>query len=295
MPDLSSWPLFGRRFQESIQQQSARTWCSLRLVSAISSSQILYCTVYSYTRLLPFLSLGDKVYCPLETELKRRRKQLAAAAFYDLEGTLVSTNLVHTLGFYARNQPNLVRSFTKSAATLLSVPLFAVSDQYSRKVFNDLFFKRYKGETEDRMRFFADDLFEEVLKPAVYPGAFELIEKSRSLGLRQVVVTGALDFSVKPLMEYLEITDYVANRLEFVKGVATGRLLPPVLAAATKASWIRTFAEREALSLSESFAYSDSISDLPMLSIVGHPAAVNPDLRLRQTALHHDWPILNLK
>ena len=168
----------------------------------------------------------------------------AAAAFYDLEGTLVSTNLVHTLGFYARNQPSLVRSFTKSAATLLSVPLFAVSDQYSRKVFNDLFFKRYKGETEDRMRYFADELFIEVLKPAVYPGAFELIEKSRSLGLRQVVVTGALDVSVKPLMEYLGITDYVANRLEFVKGVATGRLLPPVLASATKASWIRTFAER---------------------------------------------------
>jgi endonuclease III-like uncharacterized protein len=52
-----------------------------------------------------------------------------------------------------------------------------VTDQYSRKVFNDLFFKRYKGETEDRLRFFANELFEDVLKPAVYPGAFELIEK----------------------------------------------------------------------------------------------------------------------
>jgi HAD superfamily hydrolase (TIGR01490 family) len=220
---------------------------------------------------------------------------MAAAVFYDLEGTLVSTNLVHTLGFYAKNQANLFRSVAKSTATLLSVPLFAVSDQYSRKVFNDLFFKRYKGETEDRMRFFADDLFHDVLKPAVYPGAFELIDKARSLGLRQVVVTGALDISVKPLMEFLGIIDYAANRLEFVNGVATGRLLPPVLAAATKASWIRIFAEREGISLSESFAYSDSISDLPMLSIVGHPAAVNPDFRLRQTALHHDWPILSLK
>ena len=220
---------------------------------------------------------------------------MTGAAFYDLEGTLVSTNLVHTLGFYARNQRTLARSFAKSAATLLSVPLFAVSDQYSRRVFNDLFFKRYKGETEDRMRFFADELFMNVLKPAVYPGAFELIEQSRRLGLRQVVVTGALDFSVKPLMEYLGIQDHVANRLEFVNGLATGRLLPPVMAAATKASWIRTFAEREGISLSQSFAYTDSISDLPMLSIVGHPAAVNPDFRLRQTALHHDWPILNLK
>lgn len=220
---------------------------------------------------------------------------MAAAAFYDLEGTLVSTNLVHTLGFYAKNQQGLYRSFKKSASTLLSIPLFAITDQYSRKVFNDLFFKRYKGESEDRLRFFADELFEGVLKPAIFPGAFELIEKSRSLGLRQVVVTGALELSVKPLMEFLQIKDYVANRLEFVNGIATGRLLPPVLAAATKASWIRTFAEREGISLSDSYAYTDSMSDLPMLSVVGHPAAVNPDMRLRQTALHHDWPILNLK
>lgn len=220
---------------------------------------------------------------------------MAAAAFYDLEGTLVSTNLVHTLGFYSKNQQGLFRTFKKSASTLLSIPLFAVTDQYSRKVFNDLFFKRYKGESEDRLRFFANELFEDVLKPAVFPGAFELIEKSKSLGLRQVVVTGALDLSVTPLMKYLGIKEYVANRLEFVNGVATGRLLPPVLAAATKASWIRTYAEREGISLSDSYAYSDSMSDLPMLSVVGHPAAVNPDMRLKQTALHHDWPILNLK
>jgi HAD superfamily hydrolase (TIGR01490 family) len=220
---------------------------------------------------------------------------LAAAAFYDLEGTLVSTNLVHTLGFYARNQQGLLRSFRKTATTVLSIPLFAATDQYSRKVFNDLFFKRYKGETEDRLRFFAGELFETVLKPAVFPGTFELIEKSRSLGLRQVVVTGALDFSVEPLMKYLGIETYVSNRLEFVNGIATGRLLPPVLAAATKASWIRNYAEQEGINLSESYAYTDSMSDLPMLSIVGHPAAVNPDMRLKQTALHHDWPILNLK
>jgi len=222
-------------------------------------------------------------------------ESLAGAAFYDLEGTLVSTNLVHTLGFYARRQQGWMQSFKKSATTLLSLPVFAVTDQYSRKVFNDLYFKRYKGQSEDRLRYFAQELFEEVIKPAVFPGSYELIEKSRSLGLRQVVITGALDLSVKPLMEHLNITEYITNRLEFVNGAATGRLLPPIMAAATKASWIRTFAEREAISLSDSYAYTDSMSDLPMLSVVGHPAAVNPDMRLRQTAHHHDWPILTLK
>lgn len=220
---------------------------------------------------------------------------LAGAAFYDLEGTLVSTNLVHTLGFYAKRQPGLLQSVKMSTATLLSLPVFAITDQYSRKVFNDLYFKRYKGQSEDRLRYFAQELFDDVIKPAVFPGTYELIEKSRRLGLRQIVITGALDLSVKPLMEHLNITEYVTNRLEFVNGVATGRLLPPVMAAATKASWIRVFSERENISLSDSYAYTDSMSDLPMLSVVGHPAVVNPDMRLRQTALHHDWPILNLK
>ena len=220
---------------------------------------------------------------------------MAAAAFYDLEGTLVSTNLVHTLGFYARNQQGLLRSVRKGFSTLVSIPIFAAADAYSRMVFNDIFFRRYKGQSEDRLRFFAKDLFEDVLKPAVFPGAKTLIRKSRSLGLKQVVVTGALDFSVEPLMENLGVDDFVANRLEFVNGVATGRLLPPVLASATKASWIRTYAEKHNINLSDSYAYSDSMSDLPMLSIVGHPAAVNPDMRLKQTAMHHDWPILNLK
>jgi HAD superfamily hydrolase (TIGR01490 family) len=222
-------------------------------------------------------------------------KTLKAAAFYDLEGTLVSTNLVHTLGFYARRQQGLFQTFKKSAQTLAKLPFFAMTDLYSRNVFNEVFFKSYKGESEDRLRFFSEELFEDVLKPAIFDGTFELIETSKKLGLKQVVITGALDFTIDSMMKYLGIDEYAANRLEFVNGYATGRLLPPVMASATKAKWIREYAERENLSLSDSYAYSDSISDLPMLSIVGHPAVVNPDFRLKQTALQHDWAILNLK
>jgi HAD superfamily hydrolase (TIGR01490 family) len=222
-------------------------------------------------------------------------KNEQAAAFYDLEGTLVSTNLVHTLGFYARRQQGLLQTIKKSAQTLAKLPFFAATDLYSRNVFNEIFFKSYAGESEDRLRFFADELFEDILKPAIFDGTFELIETSKKLGLRQVIITGALDFTVAPLIKHFGIDDFAANRLEFVNGYATGRLLPPVMASATKAKWIREFAERENLSLSDSYAYSDSISDLPMLSIVGHPAAVNPDFWLKQTALQHDWAILNLK
>src|SRR6478672_11561737 len=200
---------------------------------------------------------------------------MGAAAFYDLDGTLVRTNLVHAFGFSARNQQGILKSLFKTAATFVSVPMFMAADFYNRRLFKEL--------------------FDTVLRKSIFPGAYELIDKSRQLGLRQVLVTGALDITVGPLAKHLKIDDYVTNRLEFVDGYATGRLLPPVMAAATKASWMRTYAEKENLSLSDCYAYSDSMSDLPMLSVVGHPTACNPDIRLRGTALQHDWPILDLR
>ena len=223
------------------------------------------------------------------------KKNGRAAAFYDLEGTLVSTNLVHTLGFYARRQQGLWQTARKSVGTLAKLPFFGITDLYSRNVFNEVFFRSYEGFSQDRLRYFSDELFEEVLKPAVYDGTPDLIAQGKKIGQRQVVLTGALDFTIARLMTYLGIDDFVANRLEFVNGYATGRVLPPVMASATKAKWIREYAEREGVNLSESYAYSDSISDLPMLSIVGHPVAVNPDFRLKQTARQHDWAVLDLK
>jgi HAD superfamily hydrolase (TIGR01490 family) len=219
----------------------------------------------------------------------------AAAAFYDLDGTLVRTNLVHAFAYNARNQQGIIPSLLRTASTLISIPMFFAADFYSRRLFNDVFFRRYRGEDEDRLRYLADELFEKVIQPSIFPGAYELIDKSKRLGLRQILVTGALDLTVIPLARHLGLDAWVTNRLEFVDGKATGRLLPPVMAAATKASWIRVYAEREGLHLSDCYSYSDSMSDLPMLSMVGHPTAVNPDYRLRNTALQHDWPILDLR
>ncbi len=218
-----------------------------------------------------------------------------AAAFYDLEGTLVSTNLVHTLGFYSTRQQGLWQTAKKSVGTLTKLPFFGVTDLYSRNVFNEVFFRSYAGWSHDRLRYFSEELFQDVLKPAIFPGTPELIEQGKKIGQLQIVLTGALDFTIDRLMEHLRIDDYVANRLEFVNGYATGRVLPPVMASATKAKWIREYAEKNDINLSGSYAYSDSISDLPMLSMVGHPVAVNPDFRLKQTALQHDWAILDLK
>ena len=229
------------------------------------------------------------------THFREANKNGQAAAFYDLEGTLVRTNLVHTLAFYAKRQQGLWQTAKKSVGTLTKLPFFGLTDLYSRNVFNEVFFKSYEGFSHDRLRYFSDELFEEVLKPAVYNGTPELIAAGKKIGQRQVVITGALDFTIARLMDFLGIDDYKANHMEFVNGYSTGRIIPPVMASATKAQWIREYAEQEGINLTNSYAYSDSISDLPMLSIVGHPVAVNPDFRLKQAALQHDWAIVDLR
>jgi HAD superfamily hydrolase (TIGR01490 family) len=222
------------------------------------------------------------------------RKLTNSAAFYDVDGTLIRTNIVHSFAYYAARQPSLAESMKGTVATALSVPLFLVADKVSRKWFNELFYRRYEGISEDRLIVLAEELFEDVIKPAIYPGARDLIEESRRAGCRQVLVSGALDFTLRPLAEYLEVDDFIANRLEFFDGYATGKLAKPFVAGATKAQIIRDYAVKHEIDLSASYAYSDSYSDYPMLAVCGRPTAVNADFRLRSVARSYDWPVIDL-
>ncbi len=86
--------------------------------------------------------------------------------------------------------------------------------------------------------------------------------------------------------------DYVANELEFVGGYATGKIVEPLLAGAAKATWMRSYAATHGYDLETCHAYSDSMSDYPMLCVVGRPSVINPDSRLKSVAQSFDWPIL---
>lgn len=218
-----------------------------------------------------------------------------SAAFYDVDGTLIRTNIVHAFAYYARNQPTITGSLWKTAQTALSVPMFLIADRLSRKLFNELFYHYYAGQSEDRLIVLAEDLFDEVIRPSIYPGARDLVEESRRAGCRQVLVSGGLDFTVRPLARHLGIEDIIANRLEFDRGYATGQLGRPFVAGATKATILRDFAAKHDIDLTQSWGYSDSYSDYPMLAAVGRPTVVNPDLRLRATARSYDWPVIDLR
>jgi HAD superfamily hydrolase (TIGR01490 family) len=217
-----------------------------------------------------------------------------SAAFYDVDGTLIRINIVHAFAFYARRQPSILESARRTVTTALSVPVFWAADKVSRKWFNEIFYRSYEGESEDRLVVLAEELFEDVIKPNIYPRARDLIAESRAAGIRQVLISGALDFTMKPLAAWLGVDDLIANRLEFDGGYATGKLKKPFVAGATKSVIMRDYARAHGIDLAESWAYSDSFSDYPMLAVVGHPTAVHPDLRLRSVARSYDWPVLDL-
>lgn len=224
----------------------------------------------------------------------QRVKYKNSAAFYDVDGTLIRINIVHAFAFYAARQASLWSAATTTAATAMSIPLFVAADKISRKWFNELFYRYYAGMSRDRLETLAEELFEEVIKPNIYPRTLDLIAESRRAGCRQVIVSGALDFTLKPLARYLDVDDYIGNRLEFLDGYATGKLKKPFIGGATKPVVMRDFAAAHDIDLARSWAYSDSYSDFPMLAVVGRPTACNPDRRLRSVARSYDWPVLDL-
>ena len=216
-------------------------------------------------------------------------------AFYDFDGTLAGSNIVVRYAFYARHDPSRLRSLYRSAKLLLSVPFLVGLDLYSRRLFNRVFYRQYAGMRAEWLNGLAEAMFEQVIRPSIFPGARKLIEEDRRQGYRLVLISGELDFTLRPVVRYLGFERLVANSLELRAGVATGRLVPPVVAEQGKASFVERICKELGAEAGESKAYSDSSSDLPMLDAVGHPAAVNPDRRLKRVAKARGWPVLKLE
>lgn len=216
------------------------------------------------------------------------------ASYFDVDGTLITTNLVHPTLFYMLNQPTPLHSVAKLGRAIAKAPWMVLAEMRDRRIFNELLFTSFEGVSEDRLVCLAEETFEKVMKPAIYPKARDLVRCSLDKGHEVVLLSGALDFLVKLLCEHLGATDIIANKLEIKDRYATGKLLRPVVAGPEKARLLREHARARGHNLDECFAYSDSYSDVPMLSVVGYPAAVNPDRRLKLLAQAYHWPILDL-
>lgn len=217
-----------------------------------------------------------------------------AASYFDVDGTLVRTNLIHPTLYYLMHQRTPMRSLQKLARAAFRTPQLVWAELQDRRMFNEMLFMAYEGISQDRLHLLADDAFDSVLKPALFPHAKDLVSRCRDEGQDVVIISGALDFLMTRLAKHLGATHVIANRLEIKDGYATGRLLRPVVAGPEKARLVREHAREHGHDLDACFAYSDSYSDVPMLSVVGHPAAVNPDAKLERLARTYGWPVLAL-
>lgn len=219
---------------------------------------------------------------------------MSVAAYFDVDGTLVRTNLVQPTVFYLLNQQTPAQSASRVLRAALRAPQMALAEMRDRRTFNELLYSTYEGISRDRLLLLSEECFDTVVRPALFPNARALVKRCRDEGQEVILVSGALDFVLEHLVAYLGASSLIANRLEFKDNYATGRLLRPIVAGPEKARLIRDHAKEAGHDLAHCYAYSDSYSDVPMLSVVGHPAAVNPDGKLRRLAKAYGWPVLSL-
>jgi|GEM_PF-932780 len=216
-------------------------------------------------------------------------------AFYDMDGTLLDGNVSDHYLYFAMNDPDLAGRARRIAELAVKAPYFWALDRIDRHMFNEVFYRCYEGLSEDRLVILGEELFQKVLSKRLFPGARDLVDADRRLGRELVLLTGAIEAVARPVARALGIETVVATRLEFEKSsLATGRILPPIMAGPEKAQFVRRFAEQHDIDLENSVAYADDAADLPLLSCVGRPVAVNPDLRLATTARSHRWNVIHL-
>jgi HAD superfamily hydrolase (TIGR01490 family) len=135
------------------------------------------------------------------------------------------------------------------------------------------------------------EIFDETIAAKVYPGTLAQARAHLDAGQRVWLVSAAPVELATIIAKRLGLTGALGTVSEIENGVYTGRLVGRPLHGAAKAEAVKAMAEREGLDLERCTAYSDSANDIPMLSLVGHPVAVNPDAKLRRHARDLGWVV----
>jgi HAD superfamily hydrolase (TIGR01490 family) len=222
--------------------------------------------------------------------IDRRKDRGDVLAVFDVDGTLVETNVVeYFLWMRLRAQP--VDEWPAFMAQMLrEAPRWLYLERRSRAEFQRSFYREYDGLDYEVMKGLGREALDAVTLRRIYPEGMRRIREHKRAGHRVLLLTGALDVVVEPLAELLEVEVDCAHLL-VKEGRLTGDLQAPPPAGEARATLLEEYAGSHGIVLSESFAYADSLSDLGMLELVGTPVAVNPDARLSQVAGQRGWRV----
>ena len=210
-------------------------------------------------------------------------------AVFDLEHTLIASNVVDTYAWLASRHLSALERASFVAGLLREAPSLLALDRRDRGDFLRSFYRRYEHAPVAQLQEDSGELFHRHLLTRAFPDGLARVREHRRLGHRTLLITGALDFVIGPLRPLFD--DIVCASLGQRDGRYNGRLeeLPPIGEA--RALLLAEYAAAHDLSLEESVAYADSSSDLAMLEAVGFPVAVNPEARLAAIARRRGWHV----
>ena len=213
------------------------------------------------------------------------------AAFFDLDKTIIakSSTLAFSKPFF--NGGLITRRSVLRSAYAQFVFALSGADENQMEKMREYLTELVKGWDVEVVRQAVSETLNEIIDPLVYQEAVQLIDHHRSRGRDIVIISASGSEVVEPIGHLLGADHTIATRLVEVDGKYTGEI-EFYAYAANKAAAIHEMADQYGYDLTESFAYSDSVTDLPMLETVGHAFAVNPDKALRKIASERGWQIL---
>jgi HAD superfamily hydrolase (TIGR01490 family) len=216
---------------------------------------------------------------------------LRSAAFFDLDKTIIAKS--STLAFSKPFQAGglISRGAVLRSAYAQFVYVIGGADHDQIEKMRAFMSQLVAGWDVATVREIVADTLHNIVDPLVYDEAVSLIEEHKAAGRDVVIVSTSGTEVVEPIGAMLGADIVIASRLEEAEGKYTGNI-DYYAYAEEKARAIVELAEERGYDLDRSFAYSDSVTDVPMLEVVGHAHAVNPDKELRKAAAANDWPVL---
>jgi HAD superfamily hydrolase (TIGR01490 family) len=217
-----------------------------------------------------------------------------SAAFFDLDKTILakSSSLAFARPFYKGGL--IGRSDVVRSAYAQFVYLASGADHDQMETMRTYMSDLVRGWDVEKVRQIVAETLDEIVDPMVYEEAVTLIDEHKGAGRDVIVISSSGTEVVEPIGARLGVDLAVGTQVEVQDGHYTGEILFYAYGEG-KAEAMRELAAERGYDLAESYAYTDSHTDLPMLEVVGHPVAVNPDTELRAIAEERDWPVLDFE
>lgn len=216
----------------------------------------------------------------------------AVAAFFDVDNTLMQgASMFHLMrGLYARRFFS-TRDMAKAAWGQAYFRLVGVEDPSAVAKARESALAFIAGHRVEEVQRLSEAIFDEMMAERIWPGTRALAQLHLDRGQRVWLVTAAPLEIATVIATRMGLTGALATVAEHVDGIYTGRLVAEMMHGPAKAAAVQALAVREGLDLARCSAYSDSVNDLPMLSLVGDPCAINPDRSLRDHARRSGWRV----